>query len=280
MANGIVIRQTNPPALANPHLVTNPVISPFSRPTGHLQQSSVTSSIRELLFEMRKDGEIFWVGAAVPIGVSDFTKVYVFFHPTPKNKGVVIADDRNYPTFTGGWSDTEKFHVPIVGGQLAKVRQTLLIVPFMTMASFSGSSSAYMFATRPLETLNAIISAVHKSVTGNSGSVSVAKIGVWSFSNGIGAMRLFIRSFGSTRLIVETTDLDGPFIHGSPKIITRSPGALGRVITQIAPPHPMPGWLWLPQWRFQFIVAFKKDGVHRQIGRMMFLSAGAQSAIR
>jgi hypothetical protein len=44
-----------------------------------------------------KDGAVFWVGAAVPFGTTDFTKIQVFFHPTVRSDqcsgpgGVLLA---------------------------------------------------------------------------------------------------------------------------------------------------------------------------------------------
>jgi hypothetical protein len=280
MAGALEIKQINPAVLARPHPVTNPVISPLA--TGDfLQQIPLTTSIREFLFEIRKDGGIYWVGASVRDGTSDFTKAQVFFHPTVINGGVVHAKDTDYPTFTGGWSGSLQRYVAMQGGQLAGARPTALIVPFMTMAANSGSSPAYMFATQPVETLNAIISAVHKAATGaSSGSVRVAQISVSSFSSGIGAMRLFLKTFHSTGLIVETTDFDGPFIRGSSKTVTTTPGATGRVFSQIAPLHPTPGWMTIPAWKFKNIPAFRDKGAHAQIGWMTFYLAAITSAIK
>ena len=48
-----------------------------------------------------------------------------------------------------------------VGSSRAPARRRFL-VPFMTMASLSGSAPAYMFATRSMETLSAILSAVSR----------------------------------------------------------------------------------------------------------------------
>jgi hypothetical protein len=275
----VEIRQTNPERLTKPHEVTNPGISPLSR-GNFLQQIKATASIREFLFELRKDGHIFWVGASVRDGVTDFTKAQVFFHPTVINGGSVHAADRDYPKFTGGWSKSIQRYVAMQGGLLASVRETPLIVPFMTMAANSGRSSSYMFASEPVETLNAIVTALQTAVTGKTDPVVAGQIGVSSFSSGIGAMRLFISAFGSSGLIIETTDFDGPFIRGTPRVITQSPGATGRVISQIAPPKPIPGWLTLPAWKFNRIPAFRKQGAHAQIGWMTFHLSAMLSSMK
>jgi hypothetical protein len=264
--------------LTDEHDKSQMVISPQTT-GGLLQEIQQIGSIREFLFEMRKDGAVYWIGAAVPRGTTDFSRAQVFFHPTviQARKGkpaIVHAAEGDYPTFRGGWSGSLQRYVGMQGGQLAGARKTTLIVPFMTMAAFTGKSPAYMFATRPIETLNAIMVAVRDAVAPNaSGPVTVAKIGVSSFSSGIGAMRLFIRSFGSSGLITEVTDFDSPYITTEPKAITRSHGAACRVITQVAPPHSQLGWLTLPQESFKNIRTFKAEGAHAQIGWMTFYTA-------
>jgi hypothetical protein len=110
MTTAIEFRQTNPAAGTKPHLVTNPGISPLTA-GDFLQQITVSSTIRNLLFEMRKDGQVYWVGASVRDGATDFTKAQVFFHPTVINHGEVHAADRDYPKFTGGWSNSLQRYV-------------------------------------------------------------------------------------------------------------------------------------------------------------------------
>jgi hypothetical protein len=277
--NTIEVRQTRPVALTGLSNVRNPIISPLAA-GDFLQEIPLTAPMREFLFQVRKDGEVYWVGAAVPAGVSDFSKAQVFFHPTVVNGGRVHAAEGDYPTFAGGWRGSLQRYVAMQGGQLAGVSATPLIVPFMTMASLRGAAPAYMFGTRATETLSAICSAVRLAATGQSGQVAPGQIGVSSFSSGIGAMKLFINSFGSSGFIVETTDFDSPFIKGSHRIITTAPGATGRVFSQIAPVRPTPGWVTLPAWKFKRIVAFRDKGAHAQIGWMTFFLAAMTSKIR
>jgi hypothetical protein len=279
MSNGITFRQTNPESQTIAHDVTQMVISPLSA-GGLFQEIQQTGTINEFLFEMRKDGAIYWIGAAVPQGTSDFSKVQVFFHPTVVQGGVVHAREIDYPTFSGGWSGSLQRYVAMQGGQLAGVRQTTLIVPFMTMAAFTGQAPAYMFATRPIETLNAIMMAVRDETVPSAGDpVNVTRIGVSSFSSGIGAMRLFIGTFGRSGLIAETTDFDSAFIISEPKIITRSPGAVGRVFSQVPPPTPELGWMTMPAANFRDIQTFRAEGPHAQIGWMTFFLASSFSVI-
>jgi hypothetical protein len=279
MANTIEVTQTRPAALTGLRNVRNPIISPLAS-GDFLQEIPQTAPMREFLFQVRKDGAVYWVGAAVPAGVADFSKAQVFFHPTVVNGGVVHAKEGDYPAFAGGWRDSLQRYVAMQGGQLAGASPAPLIVPFMTMASLRGTAPAYMFGTRATETLTAILSAVRVAATGQSGQVAAGQVGVSSFSSGIGAMKLFIGSFGASGIIAETTDFDSPFIKGSPRIITSAPGATGRVFSQIAPARPTPGWVTLPAWKFKRVVAFRDKGAHAQIGWMTFFLAAMTSKIK
>jgi hypothetical protein len=286
MTNSIELRQTNPQNKANPHRIRVNCISPFPgsyNPNNqgyYLKEGSAVASIHELLFNMRKDDHNYWVGAVVPEGATAFTKVQVFFHPKPTNGGAL---DKDYPKLTSqGWR-AKYDHMWFLGVQLANVRKTPLIYPFMRESAFSRQKNApsptFMFATRPRETLSAIVSAVRTAVTGKAGAVDVGQIGVSGFSSGVDGMKLFAATFGSS--IVETTDFDGPLRKGEPRTVWTTPGAVGRVITQVPPKVPnTPGYLYLPAWQFKFIgkTAFAEN-VHKQIGYLTFLTAMAQSRI-
>ena len=259
----ITFRQTNSADRTSAHDVSQKVISPLQ--AGNLlQEIPQTGSIREFLFEMTKDGQVYWIGAAVPAGTTDFSKVQVFFHPTVVQNGRVHAKETDYPTFTGGWSGSLQRYVAMQGGQLAGARKTALIVPFMTMAAATGRAPNYMFATRSAETLNAIMTAVRDAVTPSGAAppatapVPVSRVAVSSFSSGIGFMRLFIGTFGGSGLIVETTDFDSPFIIAERnKPMTRSPGAKGRVFSQVGPVHSQFGWVTMPIASFRNIATFR-----------------------
>ena len=67
MANGIDFRQTIAAPQTSVRQVTQMVISPLSVGP-QFQEISQTGSIAEFLFEMRKDGVVYWIGAAVPQG--------------------------------------------------------------------------------------------------------------------------------------------------------------------------------------------------------------------
>jgi hypothetical protein len=281
----IRLHQTNPASLSDPHVVSVPIILPVSA-GNKLIQGLHTAMIREYLFEMKKDGATFWVGAAVPEGTSDFSKAQVFFHPTVVQNGIVRAADSDYRTFTGGWPKRLQTYVAIHGAQLFGLRQMPLIVPFMTMAAL-GKTDSYMFGTRAQETLNAILTAVRNAAapagaSASTGSVQASSIGVSSFSSGIYAMRQFAATFGGSGLIRELTDFDSPFIVIElKKPMTAVSGAVSRVFTQKAWPHPSPkpsNWVTLSG--FQNITAYPDKGPpHGQIGRMVSFIAAMSSVV-
>jgi hypothetical protein len=286
MANSIELRKSNLYNAANPHRRSTKFISPVPgsyNPKNHgyyLTEGEKEESIHELLFNMRKDGTNYWVGAAVRDGAIDFTKVQVFFHPRPTNGGAL---DKDYPQLTSqGWR-AKYDHMWFLGVQLAMVRKTPLIYPFMRESAFNrqkngAPSPTFMFATQPKETLSAIVSAVSIAVTGKAGAVDVGQIGVSSFSSGIDGMKLFAATFGSS--IVETTDFDGPLIKGTPATVWTTPGAAGRTFSQVPPKVSDPRYIYLPAWQFKNIKKTEyAENVHKQIGYMMFLTAMAQSRI-
>lgn len=133
----ITVTQNNPLSLTLPHVVTNPVIKPVMQ-GNFLEEMPLTTTIHELLFQVTKNGTVFWVGVAVPLGTTDFTRIQVFFHPTVVQAGVVHARDADYPAFTGGWSSSLQRYIALEGGQLAASSQVPMLVPFTTMAALGG----------------------------------------------------------------------------------------------------------------------------------------------
>lgn len=66
----ITVTQHTPLTLTTPHLVTNQVIKPVMQ-GNFLEEMPLTTTIHELLLKVVKDGTVFWVGAAVPVGTLD-----------------------------------------------------------------------------------------------------------------------------------------------------------------------------------------------------------------
>jgi hypothetical protein len=278
----ITVTQVNPISETLPHPVTNPVITPALQ-GGFLAEMPLTTTIHNLLFKVTKDGAVFWVGAAVPLGTTDFTKVQVFFHPTvvqgrPPNQ-VVHARDADYPAFTGGWSGSLQRYVAMEGGQLAGARQVALLVPFTTMAALGGGAT-HMFTTDPVATLSFITAAIQSTFDPLHllPPPPLTAVGVASFSSGITAMRMFINAMRPSGLVREVIDFDSPFIVGEPAELTLSPGAVSSCYTQTPRPNPPPGYRFLPASSFARLASFNGDP-HACIGFMMYHTAMITSVI-
>ncbi len=279
----IVVTQKNPAALSGAHSVTNPAVIPHqvsSPPSSfRFQPVSPSADIHEFLFEVKKGSSVFWVGAAVPKGVSDFTRAQVYFHPTVVQNGTVHAADGDYREFKGGWSGSLQRYVAMQGGQFAAAgKRYPMIFPFTTMAALQGGGHN-MFTDRPVVTLNGIMDAIRDRTPGATGLPNLTKIGVASFSSGIMSMRRFINDMKSSGLIREVIDFDSPFITIEAKALTPSPGAVSKCYTQHQLAHPPMGWVQVSSDNFKDITAFRSSGLHAQIGWTMYHQAMVTSVI-
>ncbi|MCZ2525289.1 hypothetical protein [Streptomyces sp. HB2AG] len=269
--------QTNPISLTLPHNVTNPVIKPVMQGS-FLEEMPLTTTIHELLLKVTKDGTVFWVGAAVPLGTTDFTRIQVFFHPTVVQGEVVHARDADYPGFTGGWSASLQRYVALEGGQLAASRRVVMLVPFTTMAAL-GNGARNMFTTEPVSTLRHITAAVQATfLPFGLPQPQLTAVGVAAFSSGITAMRMFIGSMLSSGLVREVVDFDSPFIIGQPAALTPSPGAVSSCYTQVPRANPPQGYKFLPASSFAGLTSYNHDP-HACIGWMLYHTAMITSVI-
>jgi hypothetical protein len=290
----ILATQKNPATATAAHVVSNPFVRPpvTTSPAASFRFSEAVlpGEIHNFLFEIRKAGSVFWIGAAVPKGTTDFTRAQVFFHPTVVQNGNVIADDKDYREFKGGWSGSIQRYVAMEGGQLAAAGRLLpMLVPFTTMAAVrvgknGAIPTANMFQDRPVETLNAVMAAIESEITGDaSAKPKLTKVGAASFSSGIGALRLFLKSMKSSGLIKEVIDFDSPHIVAEPKSLTRSPGAVSRCFTQFAVARPETGWVTVNANHFASVSAFgqypEPQRTHARIGWMMYFQAMTTSTI-
>jgi hypothetical protein len=278
---GISVQQTLPMDKVTVHDVSVPAVAPWGMMAPLFQETVVDSRIHEMLFKVEKDGARFWVGAAVPAGTLDYTRAHLYFHPTVINGGTVHATEGDYREFIGGWSDNIYRYVPMQGGQLAAATSVTLLVPFMTMGSLSMKPTSNLFATRPVETLNALMAAVQRELWGQTKpSPTVREIGVSSFSSGISHLRNFARSMAGTGLIVEVNDFDSPFIKREPKALTRVEGAAAKAFTQVPPPNgrELAGWFYLPDHRWRNVKAYPTT--HARIGFLTYFAAIMGSVVR
>jgi hypothetical protein len=273
----ITVTQFNPLSLTVPHPVQNQVIKPVMQ-GDFLEEMPLPTTIHELLFKVTKNGAVFWVGAAVPFGATDFTKIQVFFHPTVVQGDVVHARDTDYPNFTGGWSGALQRYIALQGGQLAGARRVPMLVPFTTMAALASGSPNNMFTVDPVATLSNITAAIQSTFVPFLPPPDLTAVGVTSFSSGIHAMREFIKAMKPSGLVREVIDFDSPFIFGQPAELTLSPGAVSSCYTQVPRANPPQGYRFMPPSSFANLTRPDRDP-HACIGFMMYFTAMLTSVI-
>ncbi|KRE03089.1 hypothetical protein ASE61_11305 [Bosea sp. Root670] len=242
LIHGMLVEQMNPDA-AVPVVEKKMVLAPFI-PGMPAMQVPVVGVFYPFRFRIEKDGRNYWVGVAASPLTSDFTQAQIFIHPTPTQGKVVVATVGDYPRFAGGWNKIWRY-LPTIGTQMAAVRPTLLIVPFMPDPARDPESAWNMFSTRPVETLSAIVTATHREmaarlpITGPRQPHKLQRIGVASYSSGIYFQQAFLNLFAGTGLVAETFDFDSRWIvreRKKPWVWTTN--ARATWISQWAPPKP------------------------------------------
>jgi hypothetical protein len=286
----ITVTQVNQASKTNAHKVTNPVISPAVASSvsakKQLTEGPVDGEMHEYLFRVEKNGKVFWVGAAVPKGTTNFTQTQVYFHPTVVNGKNVHAREEDYATFTGGWSKSIQRYVALQGGQLAAAGKLVpLLVPFTAMSALNPKQpDNNVFGTQPEDTLVAILFALQKEVTGSAPSspLKLSQVGAASFSSGIGALRLFINSMSKSGLVKEVLDFDSRFIVAERSLpLVRASGAKNRWFTQTAAATAVTAdYILIPDTCFSGITRFPISHAHACIGWMMYYSAMTNSVIK
>jgi hypothetical protein len=244
--SAITVTQKNAANHVTAHQFATPIVLPAvtlsHKSTFRFTEVPAMAKLHEFLFEIRKSGAVFWMGAAVPENTTDFSRAQVFFHPTVRQVRDVIAADEDYADFKGGWSrltqpvGSIQRYVALEGVQVATAGLKMpMLVPFTTMAALN-KASANMFSDRPVETIVAVLEAIQNLLSGQtSQKLTLAKVGAASFSSGIHALKLFLTAMRPSGLVKEVIDLDSPVIAGNPHALTRSPGAASRCFTQVQP---------------------------------------------
>jgi hypothetical protein len=201
-------------------------------------------------------------------------------HPRRRGGVIVLADDKDYPEFKGGWATRMRNFVPMMGVQAAAVQRPVTVLcPFIKAAAFHELNNQNVFKDRPVETLNAVMTAIQRHVTGKKSSpAALSKLGVSSFSSGVTPMRLCLNALSKSGLVKEVFNFDGPFLVVEPKTLTFSPGAVARVFTQHQLAQPPIGWVNLLPEHFKNVTqAFGQTDpqniMHQLIGKMMYLQA-------
>src|SRR5262249_47605779 len=154
--------------------------------------------------------------------------------------------------------------VALQGVQLAFANRLMpMLVPFTTMAALAGTQKglpdANMFKDRPMETLNAVMAAIQKEITGIADpKPTLSQIGVASFSSGISAMKLFLFAIGGSGagLVKEVLDLDGQNLAVEPKLLTHFGRAVARCYTQDFPKVPELGYVVVTKEHFEKVTEY------------------------
>ena len=239
-----------------------------------------TADFHDLLFKVEKRGRTFWVGAAVPKGIKDFTRAYIYFTPSTIKRArdgtiVELARDADYPTFSGGWATRMRNFIPMMGRQAAAAsKPTILLITYMKASAFGHLNDDNIWSDRPIPTLNAVMNEIKKTVGGSHFSSMIERLGVCSFSSGVTPMRLAIAKLEMTGILKEVVNYDGPFLTAERKVVTFAQGALCKVFTQVHLAKPPPGWIQLHHENFALIKeTFGAVGIenitHQRIGRTM-----------
>ena len=298
--SAITVIQKNAVSLTAAHDVTRQIVLPAVTVSHgsafRFVEVAAFAKIHEFLFEIRKSGSVFWMGAAVPENTSDFTRAQVFFHPTVKQGNEIRAKEEDYPEFKGDWStltttsgSSIQRYVPLQGVQLAAAGLKMpLLVPFTTMAALK-TASANMFTDRPIETIASVIQAIQSGLADHPMPMpTLVKLGAASYSSGIHALRLFLAAMQPSRLVKEVIDLDSPAIKGQPHALTFSPGALSKCFTQVPVAHPARTYVTVRQVHFENVHALDhlptgplfNQRLHACIGTMMYHGAMVNSTIK
>jgi hypothetical protein len=147
-------RGTKHPQVSNKYLVDAPV--PGSGPFTFNHDDLLYSSLLYELVDLQNntvDGDQFspnWFGVAVPDGITDFTNVVIYFHPTPHQAGY---EDPDYASKSDGgnskhtnWKELLGY-VDRLGSQLAgavkdsaATPNQIVIVPLMRNSNVDGGS--------------------------------------------------------------------------------------------------------------------------------------------
>src|SRR5260370_21319685 len=126
-ASFAVTQRVAAPTFKIPNAVSPPVISSPNKQF-RFTEFDPHADFHDLLIEVKKGGRVFWVGAAVPKKITDFSRAQMFFAPStvkpgPNGKFIVLADDKDYPTFTGGWPTRMRTSAQMAGVRAAAAKK-------------------------------------------------------------------------------------------------------------------------------------------------------------
>jgi hypothetical protein len=175
--------------------------------TGQLAFEAKQCGVTCLLFALAENVVPNWFGVAIPDGLTDFSNVTVFFHPSPSQGGTTGYKDSDYPTKTGLWPNLF-YYMELLGYQLAASdRAQVLVMPFLT----SGASNAGILPASWQDILPEVLGQARAKVGAGDGSpVTIANVAIASFSVGIVYMMAFRdHGVGLSASLREIWDFDG-----------------------------------------------------------------------
>jgi hypothetical protein len=220
---------------------------------GVMTSSQEQGKFKAFHLKVEKPQGIFWVGAAVPDGCTDFSHAHIFHHPSAnqhKNaKKLPDCPDEQYEMLGGGWRELERNYTHLVGVQHAASGIGYpLLVPLIRFSAYQKpADSNDIFASSPITTIREILLTLSKGSTNfiaNSFSTS-------SFSNGIVLQANTISHFGG--LVKYAVDYDSAHLKNPGRNIT--PTSNMAVFRYSGKPNParstrefvMPWHTWPPE---------------------------------
>ncbi len=188
---------------------TRIVVDPSSVPgTAPLAFLTNDVSVTTLFFGRNEDEVPKWFGVAVPPGVTDFTRLNIFFHPSPGQAGYLDSD---YFSLAGQWPKLF-YYLERLGHQVDAARQMgatpnqIVVMPFLT----SAATSTWVLPQRWLSLMTDVLTST-RSMMGKTGDpISVSEVVVSCFSVGYAYLEAFRAGAGDLApLLSQTWDFDG-----------------------------------------------------------------------
>jgi len=257
------------------------LVVPSSVPgMGKLQFVGQWVQVTTMLFQLNAKVVPNWFGVAIPHGITDFTKVNIFFHPMPAQAKYVDAD---YFTKGGppGHEWTRLFYyMERLGYQLdGAARDQIIIMPFLTNAA----TDTGIFPNNWFDIVTDILTEVRSALGADDGSpLAISQVVVSSFSVGI----VYSANFRSTAIqlssyLAEVWDFDGLF-SSTPGLST-SLVSTAQYTAIKYDQNPASGsssyHVPLPRWSDYVAPPSKASDVHGLIRDYMFLHAASISSV-
>jgi hypothetical protein len=170
-----------------------------------LQMSRVTGFYRRIMLKVERPGEQYWVGVAIPIGLTDFSKAHIFFHPFP-GQGREPKLDLHYDAFSRGWPRVFRYVDRFGVNASVTNTQMVMIVPFLKSSHFI-SKDLGMLSQNTGEMLSAILT----FCSGGGVTIAPSALSLSSFSIGLNYLGYFLSNTDCRHLVHETFDFDGQF---------------------------------------------------------------------